>query len=146
MNFTNTKLARSTASAALLAAIMLSTPAFAIDSGEARLTNNERAAQSAIAYSPIYSANVPSNFADATLAYNEDASKHAITNDSADSEFANFRIDPVASTTSEPTLMHNELSAQHAIVDAQFSSAFSDVRRSSAALSSSPSNGSAAPR
>ena len=48
MYFTKTKLA-STVGATLLVAILLSTPAFAADAGAATLTNNERAAQSAIA-------------------------------------------------------------------------------------------------
>ena len=146
MNFTTTKFARSTIGATLLVAFSLSTPAFAADSHEATLTNNERAAQNAIAYSPIYGGYVPSKSADATLAYNEDAAQHAINNTPADSDFANFRIDPVSSATGEATLMHNELSAQHAIVDAQAASAFSNVRRSTAALNPSTFSQSAAPR
>jgi len=146
MYFTKTKFARSTVGATLLVALLLSTPAFATDSDEATLTNNERAAQNAIAYSPIYGGYVPSESADATLANNEDAAQHAITNRSADSEFAKFRIAPVSSATSKATLMHNELSAPHAIVDAQTSSGFSDARRSSAALNPSAPSQPVAPR
>jgi hypothetical protein len=116
MYFAKTKFAHSTVGATLLVALSLSTPVFAADP---TLTNNERAAQSAIAYSPIYGRYAPSESADATLANNEDAAQHAISNTSAASEFANFRIDPVSSATSEATLIHNELSAQHAIVEAQ---------------------------
>ena len=146
MYFTKTKSARSTVGATLLVALSLSTPAFAADSHEATLTNNERAAQDAIAYSPVYGGYVSSQSADATLAYSEDAAQRAITNRWVDSEFANFRIVPVSSAPSEATLMRNELSAQRAIADAQASSPYRGARRTSAALDSSPSDRSAAPR
>ncbi len=146
MYFTKTKSARFTLGASLLAALLLSTRAFATDSHEATLTNNERAAENAIAYSPIYSRHASSASADATLAYNERAAQYAITNAPADSEFANFRIGPVSNAASEVTLLHNELSAQHAIVEAQVPRLFSGARRSSAALGPSTSSPSAAPR
>lgn len=132
--------------ASVLAALLLSTRAFATDSLEATLANNERAAENAIAYSPIYSRHVSSDSTDATLAYNERAAQYAITNGPSDGEFANFRIGSVSNATSEATLMHNELSAQHAIVDAQVPRLFSGARRSSAALGPSTSSPSAAPR
>lgn len=146
MYFTKTKFARSAVGATLLVALSLSTSAFAASSDQAALTNNERAAQNAIAYSPIYGGDVPSESADATLAYNEDAAQRAISDRLVDSEFANLRVGPVSNAASEVTLLRNELSAQHAIVDAHPFSAFSEDRRSSAALNSSPSNPSAAPR
>ena len=146
MYFTKTKFAHSTAGATLLVALSLSTSAFAAGSDQATLTNNERAAQNAIAYSPTYGGHVPSESADATLVYNENAAQRAIADRLVDSEFANFRFGPGSNTASEATLLHNELSAQHAIVDVQTSSTFSEARRSSAALNSSPSNPSAAPR
>jgi len=145
MYFTKTKFAHSTIGAALLLALSLSTPAFATGSDEATLTNNERAAQNVIAYSPIDGGYVQSEAANATLANNEDAARRAITNWPADMEFANFRAAPVSSVTSKATLMHNELSAQHAIVDAQGSSPFSDARRSSM-LNPSTSSETVAPR
>lgn len=146
MYFTKTKFARSTFGATLLAALALSTPAFAADSVEATLTNNERAAQEAIASSPTFGGHAPSESVDATLAYNERAAQRAIIHGLVDSEFANLRIGSVSSATSEATLTHNELSAQHAIVDAQSPGHLSDARRSTAALTSSASNASAAPR
>jgi hypothetical protein len=133
MYFNKIKLARSVAGAALLIPLLLGPPAFAADSNAATLTNNERAAQKAIAYSLIDGGHVPSNSVDAMLADNEDAAQRAITNRPADGESANFRIGPVSSTTSEATLLHNELSAQHAIVAAPASSPFSDDRRLSVA-------------
>lgn len=136
MYFTKTKLARSTIGATLLVSLLLSTPAFATDAGEATLTNNERAAQSAIADSPAYVGYLPSESADATLASNEHAAQHAIADTWADIDFAN--LGPT-SAMSEATLLHNELSAQHAIVDAPASSRF-DASRSSAAFNPSTSS------
>lgn len=147
MYFTTTKFARSTIGATLLVAFSLSMPAFAADSDEATLADNERAAQNAIAYSPIHGGDVSSESAASTLAYNEDAAQRAIDSTPAESDFANFRIDAVSSAASEEaTLLHNELSAQNAIVDAQAASAFSNVRRSTAALNPSTFSPSAAPR
>ena len=146
MYFTKTKFARSAVGAALLVALSLSTPAFAADATAPTLTNNERAAQNAIAYSPTYGAHVPSQSANATLAHNEVAAQNAIANKPAGSDFANLRIGRVSSAMSEATLIHNELSAQHAIVDAQSSRPSVDARRFSAALKPSTSSQAAAPR
>lgn len=141
MYFTKTKLA-STVGATLLVAILLSTPAFATEAGAATLTNNERAAQSAIADSPTYGDFVRSGSAEATLASNEYAAQHAITDTSGDSDFANpGRINPVG----DVTLLHNELSAQHAIVDAPASDGFLNASRSSAAVNRSTPNQPVAP-
>jgi hypothetical protein len=144
MYFTKTKLARSTIGATLLVSLLLSTPAFATEASEATLSNNERAAQNAIADSPTYGASVQSGSAEATLASNELAAQHAITDTSAGSDFG--RITPVSGAIGEATLLHNELSAQHAIADAPASSRFSNANRSSAAVSPSTSNQPAAAR
>jgi len=146
MNFIKTKLARSTAGATLLVALLLSLPAFAAGPQGPTLMNNERAAQNTISYSPIYGDHVQSKRAAATLATNEDAAQHAIADRSADSEFANFRTNPVSGATDEVTLVHNELSARRAIGNAPASSLFSHTIRTSAALSPSTSNESAAAR
>jgi hypothetical protein len=146
MYFTNTKSALSTPRATLLVALLLSTTAFASGPREATLTNNERAAHDAIAYSPVSARPAQSESADATLAYNEHAAQRAIANGSVDSEFANSRIRPVANAASEPSLIHNELSAQHAIVDTQVSGPYWDARRSSAASNPSTTDPSTAPR
>ena len=145
MYFPKTKSNRCTVAATLLALLSLSTSVIATDLDEATLTSSERAAQSAIAHSPIYSGDLRSETAHATLANNEDAARHAITPTPADNEFANLRIERDSSATSEPTLVHNELSAQHVIVDAQRPSSFPDVRRASAAINLSPSDRSVAP-
>ena len=141
MYFTNSKLARSTIGATLLASIFLITPAFAADAGETALTNNERAAQSVIADSPIYGGSVQSRSVEATLASNEEAAQHAITGTWADSDLAN--LGSVA--TGVATLSHNELSAKRVIVDAPASNGF-DAGRSSAAFNPSTSGQSIAPR
>src|SRR6476660_6331196 len=86
MYFTKTKLA-STVGATLLVAILLSTPAFATDAGAATLTNNERAAQSAIADSPTYDGCVKSESAEATLSSNEHSAQHAIVDAPTSSRF-----------------------------------------------------------
>jgi hypothetical protein len=135
MYFTKTKLARSTIGATLLVSLLLSTPAFATDAGQTTLTNNERAAQSAIADSPTYGGSVQSDSAEATLASNENAAQHAITNTLTDSDFANLG----SGVFGEATLSHNELSAQRAIVDARASDRF-DASRSSAAFNPSTSS------
>jgi hypothetical protein len=146
MYFTNTKSALSSPRATLLVALLLSTTAFAAGPREATLTNNERSAHDAIAYSPVSAGPTQSESADATLAYNEHAAQRAIANASIDGEFANSRIRPVANAASEATLIHNELSAQHAIVEAQVSSPYWDARRSSAASNQSTTGQSAAAR
>ena len=146
MYFTKTKLARSTIGTALLVSLLLSTPAFATDAGEATLTNNEHAAQNAIADSPTYGRSVQTDTAEATLASNEHAAQHAIIDAWADNDFANLsRIGKVSSATGEATLLHNELSAQHAIADAPASSRF-DASRGNTAFNPSTSDQSAAPR
>ena len=141
MYFTNAKLARSTRGATLLASLLLSTSAFAANAGDATLTNNERAAQSAIADSPVYGGSVQSDSIEATLASNEHAAQHAITDTWANSDFANLNSE----ATGEATLSHNEISAKRVIVDAPASSRF-DAGRSSAALNPSTSSQSIAPR
>ena len=147
MYFTKTKLARSTIGATLLVSLLLSTPAFATDAGETTLTNNERAAQSAIADSPTYGGFAQSASADAVLASNDLAAQHAITDTSAGSGLANpGRVGPVSGAMDEATLLHNELSAQHAIVAAPASSRLSNTSRASAALNPSTSNQPAAAR
>ena len=148
MYFTKTKLARSTIGATLLVSLLLSTPAFATDAGEASLTNNERAAQSAIADSPTHGGYVQSASAEATLASNEHAAQHAIADTSSDSDFANLgRASRVSGAMGDATLLHNELSAKHAIVDAPASSrSSSDTSRASAAFHPSTSDQPAAAR
>jgi hypothetical protein len=146
MYFTNTKFARSTVGATLVVSLLLSTSAFASGAPEATLTNNERAAQSAIVDLTTYSYR-QSESAGVTLATNENAAQHAIADTSADRDFANLgRINPVSSVMGEATLSHNELSAQRAIANAPASGPFSDASRSSAVYSPSTSSQPAAAR
>jgi hypothetical protein len=146
MYFTKTNLIYSTAAAALVAMLSLSKPVFATDTDKATLTDNERAAQNAIVYLPVYGSDVRSDSAEATLAHNEVAAQDAITNAPAEIESPNFRADRVASAASRATLTHNELSAQHAIADAQASHAVSSARGASAALNTSASSQAAGQR
>ena len=92
---------------ALSAAATFAAPAFA---GEASLSHNERAAQSAIV-ATVESAPASVDVSPAALARNENLAQRAIVDVSAtDSR-------PV-DTVSKVTLTQNEIAAQHAIVDA----------------------------
>ena len=146
MYFTKTNLIYSTAAAALVAMLSLSTPVFAIDADKAGLTDNEHAAQNAIVYSPLYGGDERSNTAEATLTHNEIAAQHAITGGPAEIESPNLRADRVASAASKATLTHNELSAQHVIADAQASRVVANARGASAALNTSASSQAAGQR
>jgi len=111
MSFVHTQRPVTYLRAALFATLVLSSPLFAAtNDSEAGLTHNERAAQDAIVQSPS-SATVPNDTRTTTLANNEIAAQHAISD-------INAVHDPaIAAAIGEPKLMQNERAAQRAIVD-----------------------------
>jgi hypothetical protein len=97
--------------AALFATLVLSSPLFAATSdSEVGLTHNERAAQDAIVQLPS-SATVPNDTRTTTLANNENAAHHAISDINA------VHGPAIAAAIGEPKLEQNERAAERAIVD-----------------------------
>lgn len=132
MFFTAKKLADTTVGAALLIAVMLSTPVLAgTEPGTATLAQNEHAAQRAISVTSAYDRFAPSGpSVETTLAHNEHAAQRAIADTlSDDGRVADIGRD---STVGKAALRHNESAAQRAIADAPTYSDLAVVVRSMA--------------
>jgi len=132
MFFTAKKLADTTLGAALLVAVLLSTPVLAgTDPGAATLAQNELAAQRAISSPSAYDRFAPSGpSVETTLAHNEHAAQRAIADTSSDDgRVADIGRD---STVGKATLLHNESAAQRAIANAPTYGDFAVVVRSMA--------------
>lgn len=115
MFFTAKKLANTTVGAALLVALMLSTPVLA-EPSTAALAQNEHAAQRAISDTPAYDRFAPSGQAvETTLAHNERAAQRTIADTSSKGRVADIDRD---TTVGKATLLHNESAAQRAIAAA----------------------------
>jgi hypothetical protein len=129
MNFVHTQHTVTCLRAALLAALVQSSPLFAAtNDSEVGLAHNERAAQDAIVQSPNgSSATVPNDTRTTTLAVNENAARHAISDVDA------IRGTTIVAATGEPKLIQNEHAAQRAIVDVP------RPRRASSAITTSAS-------
>jgi hypothetical protein len=117
MFFTAKKLANTTVGAALLVALMLSTPVLAgSEPSAATLAQNEHAAQRTISDTPAYDRFAPSGQSvETTLTHNEHAAQRAIADTSSKGRVADIDRD---SAVGKATLLHNEFAAQRAIAAA----------------------------